>query len=83
MALNIKNEKTYKLAQSLAREAGETLTQAVSVAISERLERLREQKKRKKLAAELMKIGERFAKRMKGPPIDHAAFLYDEHGLPK
>ena len=83
MGLNIKNEETYKLAQSLAKETGETLTQAVKVAVRERLERFRERKKKKNLAAELMKIGERFAKRMKGPPIDHDTFLYDERGLPK
>ena len=83
MGLNIKNEKTHRLAKSLAEETGESVTQAVTVAVQERLARVREKRKRKNLAAELMAIGERFAKRMKGPPINHDEFLYDERGLPK
>jgi len=83
MSLNIKNEETYKLAQSLAKETGETMTEAVTIALKERLARLRTKNKQKRLAKELLAIGERFAKRMKGPPIDHDTFLYDERGLPK
>ena len=84
MSLNIKKEETYKLAQSLAKETGETITQAVTIALKERLTRVRDRKKKsKRLSEELLAIGESFAKRMKGPPIDHAEFLYDERGLPK
>lgn len=83
MSFNIKNKETHKLAQSLAKETGETMTQAVTIAIKERLERLRDRKKKKRLADELMAIGRSFAKRMKGRPIDHDTFLYDERGLPK
>lgn len=83
-SLNIKNGETYKLAASLASETGESLTQAVKIALKERLERVRDRrKKKKKLADELLAIGKEFSKRMKGPPIDHAEFLYDERGLPK
>lgn len=41
MALNIKNPQTEKLAHEIAKETGESLTQAVTVALEERLERLR------------------------------------------
>ena len=41
VALNIKNPHTERLAQLIARETGETLTQAVTIALEERLERLR------------------------------------------
>ncbi|HLZ11608.1 MAG TPA: type II toxin-antitoxin system VapB family antitoxin [Candidatus Acidoferrum sp.] len=84
MSLNIKDQEAHLLAQSLAKETGETMTKAVKIALKERLERVRDRRKRKKnLAKELLDIGESFSKRMKGPPIDHAEFLYDEHGLPK
>jgi antitoxin VapB len=84
MSLNIKDQEAHELAQSLAKETGETMTKAVKVALKERLERVRDRRKRKKnLAKELLAIGEAFSKRMNGPPIDHAEFLYDEHGLPK
>ncbi len=83
MSLNIKSQEAHKLAQAVAKEAGETLTEAVTVALKERLARLRKKRKQEKLVQEILAISERFAKQMKGPPIDHAAFLYDENGLPK
>ncbi len=39
VALNIKNARTESLAHQVARETGETLTQAVTRALEERLER--------------------------------------------
>ena len=83
MSLNIKNEEAHKLAQAISKETGETMTEAVKVALKERLSRIRANKKKKNMAAALLAIGERFSKRMKGSPIDHSTFLYDEHGLPK
>ena len=41
MSLNIKNEQTHDLARELASLTGESLTEAVTVAVRERLERLR------------------------------------------
>lgn len=35
------------------------------------------------LAADLRAIARRSAAHVKRPHIDHAEFLYDEHGLPK
>ena len=40
MALNIRNSKTEALAQSVAELTGETKTQAVTVALEERLKRI-------------------------------------------
>jgi antitoxin VapB len=81
MSLNIKNEKTHRLAQELARATGESMTVAVGEAIRERLERVRG-KSKKGMAERLMKIGEECAARLKGPlkpmEIDD---LYDERGL--
>lgn len=39
MALNIKNQAVHRLARELAEATGETLTEAVRVAIEERLRR--------------------------------------------
>ncbi len=41
MALSIKTKEADKLARDLARLTGETMTQAVTVALRERLERVR------------------------------------------
>ena len=83
MSLNIKDPEAHKLAQQLARETGESMTTAVTQALRERLDRVRQKRKRDKLYKELLAISERTAALLKGPPIDHAELLYDEHGLPK
>ena len=82
MALNIKNEETCRLARELADLTGETMTEAVTVALRERLERQREIAERLK---RMRAISKRAAKMLRegGPPIDHGELLYDEHGLPK
>lgn len=82
MSFNIKDPETDRLARELARETGETMTGAVKLAIRQRLEQVRKTKK-KASAEELMEIGRRFAKRIRGKPIDHDELLYDEYGLPK
>lgn len=82
-SLNIKNGHAYALAESLAKEAGETMTDAVTTALRERLERVRLQRKKKNMARDLIAIGERFSKLLGNKPFDHGEFLYDENGLPK
>jgi antitoxin VapB len=82
MSLNIKNEKTHKQAQELARLTGETMTAAVSEAIRERLERVR-QKPKKGVAERLMKIAEECAVHLKKHKLMEVDDLYDERGLPK
>ncbi len=83
MAINIKDPQTDRRARELAARTGETLTTAVSVAISERLERLRGQRATPDLAAELDAIAERCAAL---PVVDRRPadeiLGYDDHGLP-
>ena len=83
MALNIKDGEAYKLAQALANETGESLTEAVREALRERLARVRRQHKPEVTAADLLAIGKRCAHSIKRPVVDHAALLYDDRGLPK
>jgi len=78
MSLNIKDPEAQ-----LARETGESMTAAVTQALRERLDHVRQKRKRDKLYKDLLAISGRTAALLKGPPIDHAELLYDEHGLPK
>lgn len=84
MSLNIKDEKTHRMARELARATGESMTAAVSEAIRERLERVRGSS-RKSMAERLMELGGDCAARLKEPykSMDVDELLYDEHGLPK
>ena len=59
MALNIKNPRTEELAQLVSKETGESLTQAVTVALEERLERLRGSRRAPDLVDEMMQISQR------------------------
>lgn len=81
MAMNIKDEQTHQLARKLASLTGESLTQAVSVAVRERLERLQAPVKAS-ISERLRRIGEECAPRLQAVP-DHAALLYGEDGLPR
>lgn len=83
MTLNIKNAETHRLATELARLTGETLTQAVTEALRERLERVSRQRQ-KATAAELLAIGRRCVAHLHTPAtsVEHATLLYDEQGLP-
>jgi len=84
MSLNIKNEKTHRAAQELARLTGESMTAAVDKAVRERLEKIRGARKGE-LAERLLKIGRECAPLWKEPyrSVDHGELLYDEKGLPK
>jgi antitoxin VapB len=84
MALNIKNPETHRLAEELARRTGENMTQAVTTALRERLERVRESQGEPRIER-LQKIVNDMAARFKEPykSIDHGELLYDEKGLPK
>lgn len=80
MSLNIKNEETHRMAQELANLTGESMTEAVTEAVRERLDRV----KKKGMAERIMKIAKESSALLKGRPLpDHGEFLYDEKGLPK
>jgi antitoxin VapB len=83
MSMNIKHPEAHKLASALAQETGETITQAVTEALRERLERVQRRRRPETTAAELLEIGRRCARTLRGPAVDHAALLYDERGLPR
>ncbi len=84
MSLNIKNEETYRLARELAERTGESMTAAVTVAVRERLDRIRDQHDID-LVDRLLAIGKDCAAHLKEPyrSSDHGALLYDELGLPR
>ena len=46
MGLNIKNPETYRLVEELAKRTGESMTAAVTIAVRERLDRLRSEQGR-------------------------------------
>ena len=81
MSLNIKDPETHGLAAALAKATGESMTKAVTLAIQERLERIKRHQRAD--ASELLAIGARCAKSLTSAPVDHARLLYDELGLPK
>ena len=82
MSLNVKDPEAHRLAQAITQETGETLTRAVTEALRERYERLHKRDP-EALAADIRAIADRAAAHIKRPYLDHAEFLYDEHGLPK
>lgn len=82
--LNIKNPEAHKLAQQLARETGASMTCAVIQALRDRLQRVRKRSMKEKMSVEdMLALGRRIRKRIKGPVVDHAKLLYDKRGLPK
>lgn len=82
MSLNVKDPEAHRLARAIAQATGETMTRVVTEALRERYERL-QKREPETLAADLRAIAERAAAHIKRPYLDHAEFLYDEHGLPK
>ena len=84
MGLNIKDEKTHRLAQELAALTGESMTAAVTAAVRERLDRIRRERGIS-LADRLLAIGKYCAAHLEGQfrSADHADLLYDERGLPR
>lgn len=85
MGLNIKNEATCALARELADLTGETMTGAITVALSERLEREKQERDKEALLRDVRAIAERCAALMEPGPssTEIGDFLYDERGLPK
>jgi antitoxin VapB len=84
MGLNIKDEKTHRLAQELAALTGESMTAAVTAAVRERLDRIRRERGIS-LADRLLAIGKDCAAHLEEPfrSANHADLLYDGRGLPR
>ena len=84
MALSIRNEKAEKLARELAAESGENITQAITRALEERLQRLRGRSKATDLTEEILKISRRCSElpdRDKRSPDE--VLGYDTTGVPE
>ena len=84
MALNIRSPETERLASELARETGETKTEAVTTALRERLVRVRRERTQRRLAHELDEIARHCAAL---PVLDERTpdeiLGYDDRGLPR
>jgi len=84
MALSIKNDETERLARQVARETGESLTEAIQKALQERWERLRTRQRDRVLAGQIEDI----LRRVDALPTldsrpDDEILGYDEHGMPR
>ena len=83
MPLSIKHPEADRLARELAACTGESLTEAVIKALSERLRREKGRVRRTGLSEELRLIGERCASLpVLDPRTPHEILGYDESGLP-
>jgi antitoxin VapB len=80
--LNVKDPEAHQLASQIARLTGKSLTQVVTEALRDRLDKL-ERSKRKASLEELNEIALSISRNIKRPYEDHATLLYDENGLPK
>jgi antitoxin VapB len=84
MPLNIRSEETEELANALAKLTGETKTEAVTQAIRERLQRVRQARGKRRLADDLDEIALHCSTL---PVLDRRSadeiMGYDENGLPR
>ncbi len=83
MAISIKDHETDRLARALAAATGETLTEAIRQALSERLER-ETRRSRGRIGAEVRRIQERLARLpVRDERSPEQILGYDDHGLPR
>ena len=82
MALNIKNARTHAMAARLAAATGESITEAVTKAIEERLQRVERRPDPEYVAREVQRIQQWFREQPIRDPRPGDEILYDEDGLP-
>ncbi|MEW5740869.1 MAG: type II toxin-antitoxin system VapB family antitoxin [Myxococcota bacterium] len=83
MALNIKNEEAERLARLVAREADETVTEAIAQALRERLARLRARRVVDHQLDRVLELAQQCARLPDQDPRSPDEILgYDEHGTP-
>lgn len=81
MALSIKTEEADRLARELAAVTGESLTEAVTKALRERLSR--ESLSKQEYVDRLLRLGDEYATHPVADPRSPEEILgYDEYGLP-
>ena len=85
MSLNIKNPETHRLAKELAGLTGESMTEAITTAVRERLERVRVADSGSGMAERIHAIAVEMHARLPEDffDVEHGDLLYDEDGLPK
>lgn len=85
MSLNIKNPDTHALASTLAERLGVSMTEAVTLALREKLSQTPEAAAAQRARADAMRaIARRMAARLGADGLpDPAELLYDDAGLPK
>jgi antitoxin VapB len=82
MTLNVKNPETTRLIRELARATGESMTQALTTAVRERLNRVQSEAKADRVQAIVSELRARLPAGYLDRDLD--ALLYDEAtGLPK
>lgn len=81
MQINIKNDEARMLADEITKRTGETITEAVTEALKQRLKKLTVEER----VARVMEIAKEVSSRMEEPwkSMDHGDLLYDDRGLPK
>jgi antitoxin VapB len=82
MGLNIKNAEVHELARALAQRTGTSMTEAIRLALQEKLQRLTASQDREAVLARVDDIVRRSGPTAPGVSSDHA-HLYDEIGLPQ
>ena len=81
MGMNIKNEEAHRLATQVASIYDETLTEAVTVALRERLARATVEDRLERLRLLAQEISIRMPKGMTRESVD--SLFYNELGLPR
>ena len=84
MALSIKDDQTDHLAREVAKQTGESLTEAIRVSLQERLQRL---SGRRRASSKIEKLYEILARVDSLPRLDDRSedeiLGYDDKGLPR
>ena len=79
MGINIKNEQSLRLIRELAKLAGEGQTEAITVAVSERIERLQADANAAERIRAMTEVADKMIPVMQG--LDWDDVLYGENGL--
>ncbi|MGI9031000.1 MAG: type II toxin-antitoxin system VapB family antitoxin [Ilumatobacteraceae bacterium] len=83
MAMNLKSEEAHRLSRELAALTGESITTAVTVAVRERLERVRQTgPTTEQRAQRILELGRQIAGVMSSKVGIDVDDLYDDQGLP-
>jgi antitoxin VapB len=84
MGLNIKSDEAHELARELAERTGESMAAAVTIAVRERRDRVRDAREGQ-LADRLLAIGRDTARRLPAAvrEVDPDDLLYGDDGLPR